>query len=260
MPRPCSAAARICPPSRLRKGLQTIHNTTFQDCVSLKEIVLPVSLTTIGTSAFAGSGLTSIVLPENVSSLGSSAFANCTSLVSAKLSDLIYSIPSGLFSGCTALSSFELPAGIVTISGTAFQNCTSLLDFVIPSSIVSISADAFDGWTGGAETQYRSVGSGDAFVVDARLGRTAAARRSPTTTPAKEERKSEFFLRKGFVGLKFVGLKKGCPPACSAGGHSVVPGAFSGRSGNRADNPPFHFPPFAQGGLPRGVPLHKGAK
>ena len=53
----------------------------FYNCYSVITIIIPDSVTSIGSSAFNGcSGLTSINLPESLESIGDEAFANCTSL------------------------------------------------------------------------------------------------------------------------------------------------------------------------------------
>lgn len=59
-----------------------VTNNLYNSCVSLQRIVLPNTVKTIGTSAFAGSGLITIEIPAAVSGIQGSAFANCTGLTS----------------------------------------------------------------------------------------------------------------------------------------------------------------------------------
>ena len=58
-----------------------IEPYTFKNCVNLKEITLPESLTIIEYGAFFGcSSLTKVVIPDNVFEIGKTAFWGCTSL------------------------------------------------------------------------------------------------------------------------------------------------------------------------------------
>ena len=76
----------------------------------LTELVIPESVTGIGTYAFAGcSKLTGIVIPDSVISIGSGAFYNCSGLTSIHIPDSVISIGSGAFSGCKNLESLTIP-------------------------------------------------------------------------------------------------------------------------------------------------------
>ena len=59
----------------LPEGLDKIEDHCFYNCKNLKIITLPDSLTTIGDSAFEGSGLSSISLPSNTINIGKNAFS-----------------------------------------------------------------------------------------------------------------------------------------------------------------------------------------
>lgn len=63
-------------------SLKTIGDRAFADCSSLSSIVLPASVTSIGSSAFARCDLSSITIPENVTTIGSSAFEGNTKITS----------------------------------------------------------------------------------------------------------------------------------------------------------------------------------
>ena len=68
----------------------------------LDTVILPSSVTQVGTSAFAYcSGLKKVVLPDGLPYTGTSAFRSCTSLESIDLPTSMYTINTNMFAGCT---------------------------------------------------------------------------------------------------------------------------------------------------------------
>lgn len=157
-------------------SVTSIGNRAFEDCISLKNIVLPNSLTSIGENAFYGcSSLTSIVIPDGVTSIESGAFRACNDLekiavsennsyfnvsgnclIEAATGTLIWGcknsvIPSDgsvksigeyAFSGCS-LTSIDIPDSVTSICTGAFYECKSLTSIVIPDGVKSIGDFAF---------------------------------------------------------------------------------------------------------------------
>lgn len=138
---------------------------------SLKSVVLPDSLTVIGSNAFYGcSNLKSISLPKGLMymyyeafrdcysleaitlpaslSLFQGAFYNCKKLSSVTLSEGIKAIDTHSFHGCTSLESIKLPESLTTIRQNAFENCISLKKIILPPSITSIENSAFKNCVG----------------------------------------------------------------------------------------------------------------
>ena len=57
-------------------NLKTLWSAMFYGCISLKSIVIPVGIETIGTNCFAGTqSLTSITFPDTITSVASTAFS-----------------------------------------------------------------------------------------------------------------------------------------------------------------------------------------
>ncbi|MBO5773374.1 MAG: leucine-rich repeat domain-containing protein, partial [Clostridia bacterium] len=53
----------------------------FSGCSSLTSVVIPDSVTSIGSDAFSGcSSLTSVVIPDSVTSIGYNTFYGCNNL------------------------------------------------------------------------------------------------------------------------------------------------------------------------------------
>lgn len=85
--------------------IMDIEPYTFKNCVKLKEITLPESLTVIDYSAFFGcSSLTKVVIPDNVFEIGKTAFLGCTSLTEATIGRSVRSIGEKCFDGCEKLA------------------------------------------------------------------------------------------------------------------------------------------------------------
>ena len=93
----------------------TITGLTNLGKKSMKELVIPDSVTRIGSDAFSGcTGLTSITIPDSVTSIGNSAFWNCTGLTSITIPDSVTSIGNYAFYNCSSLTS-------ITFQGTKAQ-------------------------------------------------------------------------------------------------------------------------------------------
>jgi hypothetical protein len=137
--------------SDLGYGTDGIANGAFEDCASLKSIVLPEGLGSIGDGAFKGcTSLTSITLPSSLDYIGRyygeyGVFEGCTSLKSINLPDGISSISSAAFKGCTGLESIKLPSSLNEINSNAFEGCTSLTQITLPDETNAIGWDTFEG-------------------------------------------------------------------------------------------------------------------
>ena len=113
-----------------------LNSYLFQGCTSLKSFTIPATVKHIGSSCFAGSGLTSIVIPKTLNSLGEGTggkltygtytFSGCESLTEVIFEEGIQVINTGAFSGCTALKTVVIPASVTEIGNSAFAKCTAL--------------------------------------------------------------------------------------------------------------------------------------
>jgi hypothetical protein len=84
-----------------------------------------------------------IVVPDTITTIGSYAFAGCTASV-VKLPKYITSIGDNAFYMAYAMTSIDLPKTVTSIGDKAFYGCQSLTAINIENSSVSIGQEAFD--------------------------------------------------------------------------------------------------------------------
>ena len=113
---------------------------------------LPV--TNIYKSAFSGKSITSVIIPDSVTTIGSSAFDCCYSLTSVTIPDSVTTIGSSAFYYCSSLTSVTIPDSVTTIGGSAFSNCRSLTSVIIPDSVTTIGFSVFSGCNSALYTEY----------------------------------------------------------------------------------------------------------
>ena len=162
--------------------IEYIGEGAFYYSLNLKSVVLPNSVTKIGTEAFdvtsiavgtfeACSSLTSVTIPNTVTSIGKRDFRGCTSLTSINLPNSITNIRQDTFRGCSSLTNITIPSSVTTIAGGAFSGCRSLTSITIPNSVTTIgtptpsidelSGDSFSYCTSLASV---SIGSGVTWI------------------------------------------------------------------------------------------------
>ena len=152
----------------LRNNVMSIGIKAFKNCSSLKSVILPIELVSIGGGAFEGcsklteitiptsvkdidistfvncSALQKVNLPMSVTSIGIAAFRHCTSLTDISLPNNLQSIGEYAFEQCSSLKSVTISAGVTSIGKAAFSRCTSLTDISLPNNLQSIGEYAFE--------------------------------------------------------------------------------------------------------------------
>ena len=163
---------------------ETVAAGCFQDCRSIKNIIIPSSVSTIEESAFSRcTSLSSVFIGSGVKELDKRGFYGCDSLAeitvdekNANYSSLdgvlfnknktnviicpngkkgTYSLPNKVtkissyaFCNCSGLTSVTIPNSVTSIEDYAFDDCTGLTNITIPNSVTSIEGSAFSGCTG----------------------------------------------------------------------------------------------------------------
>ena len=150
-------------------AIENRNSGTFADCIDLRSINLPDSITFIDESAFWNcSSLISINLPEGITSIGDWAFWKCSSLKNINIPNSVVSIGFHGFQGCHSLNSINIPDGISDIGGWTFEGCHNLNKIRIPNSITFIGYRAFYGcsnltdiYYGGNEDNWNAIYIGE---------------------------------------------------------------------------------------------------
>lgn len=153
----------------LREGVTSIGNSAFSDCSKLETLIVPNSLSNIGSSAFYGTawynaqpdGLVYVgnvaykykgVMPENTAivfktgtnGIAGGAFSGCTNLIGIEIPKDVTRIGASTFYGCTNLNNVSMLSEVITTIGErAFENCKSLSKIELPQTLKLIDNYAF---------------------------------------------------------------------------------------------------------------------
>lgn len=145
-----------------------IGNGAFEGNKSVKSMVLPDTVTSIKSSAFAGSVLSSMVLPPNVTELGDLILDGNTGVEEISIPRTVSihgwngkgvfegsgirkavfergmtEIPVEIMKGSLYLNEVSIPDSVTSIGARAFEDCESLKQIQLLDSIISIDENAF---------------------------------------------------------------------------------------------------------------------
>lgn len=125
-------------------GFTIIGERAFEECLSLRKVILPESIIRIEKSAFSQCAyLKEINLPNSITFIGPYAFYMCYHLTSCRLPSNLISISEGIFRQCIQLSEVYLPDGLKSIEEHAFDSCSKLNAIDLPDSLTSLGKYCF---------------------------------------------------------------------------------------------------------------------
>lgn len=123
-------------------------NLAFSGCHLLEKVVIPSSVTTLGTTGSAGNGpfrycysLSAIILPRSLTGIGSYSMAQCYSLRVLSLPPTITSIENYALNYCYALEKITLPKGLLSLEASCQYG--GAREISLPSSLTSFSNNCF---------------------------------------------------------------------------------------------------------------------
>lgn len=186
-------------------------------------------------SAFDAKGydpVTEIVLPDSVTKIGTAAFAYCWDLQKINAPAELKVIGDAAFMGCSSLTEFAAPDGVEKIGKSAFAYCRSMKEFRIPKALTSLEEGAFaqccalERFTGGAQA---SAGSGAAAGEDSTAqGGEEPAAQSAGNSPVLDA-DGAIYTGDGSMLLAYPGAA-GESFAVKEGTKEIGYGAFDGAS------------------------------
>ena len=144
------------PDSGVSYSVTSIGVSAFSG-TGLTSVTIPNSVTSIGDYAFEGTSLTEVTIPNSVETIGQDAFLECESLTTVTIGTGVTSIGDYAFYSCTSLTAFDVKSGnqnYASVDGVLFNfSKTTLIQYTIgniqtqytiPNSVTSIGVSAFE--------------------------------------------------------------------------------------------------------------------
>jgi hypothetical protein len=119
-------------------------NGTYSYSTVYSANMLPIYAFYNNNTGIGKSTLKSVILPSTLSTIGTNAFSACTGLRNLSIPSAVNTINNYAFSNCSGLMSITIPASITTLGSYVFYNCTSLTSIIANSSYpVNLSSSSY---------------------------------------------------------------------------------------------------------------------
>lgn len=127
----------------LPESLTTIGNSAFAMCQNLREINIPNGVTTFGKWMFEGcASLEEVYIPRGVTDIPASAFYGA-GIKRIAIPSTVTSMGKGIFEKCENLESAEIMANVDVLEGEFFYMCGKLRNVKLSTSIKTLNNNAF---------------------------------------------------------------------------------------------------------------------
>ena len=131
----------------LGNSITRIGNDAFNSCNSLDTVVVPNSVSYIGSYAFCYNytgSLKKVVLPEGLDTIRVQTFFGCTGLEEVNIPSSVVYIDTAAFHECWELGPLTLPAGLTGVADYAFFQCHSIDTLRVLAEVPpAVGEDAF---------------------------------------------------------------------------------------------------------------------
>ena len=128
-----------------RRGLCFYPTDGYQPNTTLKEVMLPETITSIGESGFGNCQALTFVYIASAETIGQWAFENCINLREVILPQNLTTIDNSAFMDCAALPSIDIPGSVETLGRWIFQGCENLQTVTLHEGVQSLSESTFYG-------------------------------------------------------------------------------------------------------------------
>ena len=113
-------------------------------CISKFSLIIPNSVTHIGTYSFYGANIVSIQLSNSLKTIPRVAFRDCKYLQSLEIPEGVVTIEDYAFADCNRLTNVTFPSTLENIHEFSFSNCPKIESIVLQDNVKSIGKNAFD--------------------------------------------------------------------------------------------------------------------
>ncbi len=121
-----------------------ISNGAFKQHTTMRAVVIPETVTVIGSDAFNTAGfLESVKILGDVTYIGNNAFHDCRSLRDIELPDSVEFLGTYAFAFCPELTEFKIPTSLTELPSSAFYLCYSLKRVTMHQGVKKIGAMCF---------------------------------------------------------------------------------------------------------------------
>lgn len=139
---------------------KVIAKEAFYNFTSIRSVVIPDGIVTIGNNAFYNCQIEDATIPTfaipyikndvlkkveitSGTTIFENAFSGCAYLAEVKIANSVIAIESEAFYGCSSLGNINIPNSVTTIGEKAFKDCTTLTKLKIGNGLTAIGDDAF---------------------------------------------------------------------------------------------------------------------
>ena len=143
---PWSSYSNVTEKLIVGEGITNISDYAFGSFEKLSDISLSSTLESIKIGGFENClSLKNVILPDNVTYLGSGAFAYCVSLESIDLGDGLVTVRDFVFYSCKQFKELHFPDSIETICTYMSMECPSLGVITLPDKGIYIEESSISG-------------------------------------------------------------------------------------------------------------------